>query len=241
MCLVGCLLSASFPVTEKRDRPVYQHELAGWISLHGPPASMSGEVTGPHAIRQEPGNGEDLAAPSPPPANEVMREKTTYEKNRERKQTQGNRGRSSPEDVSPQSMKKSAASPDARVGSMSPGMAGAAYGTPSSKTETTGNPRNDGAVFAPGELDSPPGVRKRVRPEYPVTARKQKIEGRVVIRLIVDAQGLPVDCAVYRGEPSGYFEQAALEAAYKMRFLPGKKQGRPVRTMVLLPFDFRLK
>lgn len=96
-------------------------------------------------------------------------------------------------------------------------------------------------VFAPGQLDHPPTPLRRVRPEYPPEARKKRTEGRVLVRMIVDSKGLPTQCAIHAAAPPGYFEAAALEAARKMRFSPGRKDGRAVRTTVLLPFDFKLR
>ena len=98
-----------------------------------------------------------------------------------------------------------------------------------------------GDVFAPGELDRPPTLLRHVRPEYPPEARKKRTEGRVLVRLIVDSKGLPTQCAIHAAAPPGYFEAAALEAARKMHFSPGRKDGRAVRTVVLLPFDFKLR
>lgn len=110
---------------------------------------------------------------------------------------------------------------------------------------TTGGRTENGSAgqgpYMPGQLDHLPSVLRAVRPDYPAEARKKKIEGRVVVRLIVDSAGLPAHCAVHAAEPDGYFEEAALAAARKTRFIPGKKGGRPVQCLVLLPFDFRLR
>jgi protein TonB len=57
----------------------------------------------------------------------------------------------------------------------------------------------------------------------------------------VDAAGLPQECSVRAADPPGYFEEAALKAAQKMRFIPGTLNGTPVNTLVLLPFTFRLR
>jgi protein TonB len=67
------------------------------------------------------------------------------------------------------------------------------------------------------------------------------IEGTVMVELVVDTAGLPKACAIRSAEPAGYFEEAALSAAQKMRFIPGKINGTPVNTLVLLPFTFRLR
>jgi protein TonB len=68
-----------------------------------------------------------------------------------------------------------------------------------------------------------------------------RIEGAAVVELVVDTDGLPRACVIRSAQPPGYFEEAALYAAQRMRFMPGKLNGRPVNTLVLLPFAFRLR
>ncbi|SDF83668.1 protein TonB [Desulfovibrio legallii] len=106
--------------------------------------------------------------------------------------------------------------------------------------QTAGTPQGD-PLYAPNQLDRPPTVTRPVRPDYPDRARSRRLEGRVVVRLVVESSGLPGHCSVHAAQPRGYFEDAALEAARRMRFRPGRKDGRAVRTVVLLPFDFRLQ
>lgn len=116
---------------------------------------------------------------------------------------------------------------------------GTRHDTAASSAGTGGS--GGSGLYMPGQLDHLPSVLRPVKPDYPPDAKKKRIEGRVVVRLIVDSTGRPTECAVHAAEPSGYFEEAALGAARKMRFIPGKKNGRPVRTLVLLPFAFRLR
>ena len=116
---------------------------------------------------------------------------------------------------------------------------GTQHDTAASSAGTGGS--GGSGLYMPGQLDHLPSVLRPVKPDYPPDAKKKRIEGRVVVRLIVDSTGRPTECAVHAAEPSGYFEEAALGAARKTRFIPGKKNGRPVRTLVLLPFAFRLR
>ncbi|MDR1241923.1 MAG: TonB family protein [Deltaproteobacteria bacterium] len=104
-------------------------------------------------------------------------------------------------------------------------------------------PRQFGGFFAYDQdhVDQRPSISRRFEPEYPARARRMNVEGMVVVELIVDTGGLPKACAVHSAEPSGYFEEAALNAAQKMRFIPGKISGAPVNTLVQLPFVFRLR
>lgn len=107
-------------------------------------------------------------------------------------------------------------------------------GTPEGTTHASG-------VFAAHQVDKMPSVTRRVVPRYPSAAKKEGIEGRVVVRLVVDTSGMPGQCSINNASPQGYFEEAALQAAHKMRFTPGEKAGKPVKTLVLLPFEFRLR
>lgn len=113
---------------------------------------------------------------------------------------------------------------------------GSASGEGVSKTPGGGE-----GVFTLGQLDTPPAVIRQVRPEYPPEAQRRGIEGRVTVRLIVDTEGKPTQCAVQSAQPAGVFEKSALKAAGAMRFTPGRTKGRAVRTLVLLPFDYRLR
>jgi protein TonB len=97
------------------------------------------------------------------------------------------------------------------------------------------------SVYDQDHVDQRPSISRRAEPEYPTRARRMNIEGAVTVELIVDTAGLPKACAVRSAEPAGYFEEAALNAAQKTRFIPGKINGTPVNTLVLLPFVFRLR
>ncbi|MFZ5813279.1 MAG: energy transducer TonB [Thermodesulfobacteriota bacterium] len=96
------------------------------------------------------------------------------------------------------------------------------------------------AAYGPDAVDERPSVLRRVEPRYPEQARRRREEGKVLVRLVVDAQGRPTDCAVLASEPAGTFDAAALEAVRRFRFRPGKLAGRAVATVVHIPFAFSL-
>ncbi|MEK6336798.1 MAG: TonB family protein [Acidobacteriota bacterium] len=80
----------------------------------------------------------------------------------------------------------------------------------------------------------------RVEPEYPQDAREKGIEGTVQLGMTIDHQGLPQNIVVKRSVyPS--IDQAAIEAARKMRFEPGIKNGEPASMVITVEFDFRLE
>jgi protein TonB len=118
--------------------------------------------------------------------------------------------------------------------------AGREGGTSSPASGVSG-PGADSGVHDASRVDQKPSILRRVKPEYPEKARNSRIDGTVVVRIVIDTAGLPGECVIHSASPPEYFEEAALAAARRTRFLPGRIKGRPVRTLVLLPFAFRLK
>jgi protein TonB len=112
-----------------------------------------------------------------------------------------------------------------------------------SSTASGPSPRQfDGlAAYEQDHIDQRPSVVRRVEPEYPARAIRMRIEGTALVEMVVDTDGMPQACVVRSAQPPGYFEEAVLYAAQKTRFTPGKLKGRPVNTLVVLPFAFRLR
>ena len=63
---------------------------------------------------------------------------------------------------------------------------------------------------------------------YPSEARAAGVEGRVLVRYDVTADGRVENAAVVSAEPSGVFENEALAAVRSWRFRPSAKEGKPV-------------
>ncbi|HOX24680.1 MAG TPA: energy transducer TonB [Candidatus Krumholzibacteria bacterium] len=95
----------------------------------------------------------------------------------------------------------------------------------------------------PGKADMavPPRLVEYVAPEYPEAARRDGIEGAVLIRLLIDADGAIVTAEVARGVSENVeLEAAALAAAKQCVFAAGSVNGRPVRMWAQLPIVFEL-
>jgi len=75
--------------------------------------------------------------------------------------------------------------------------------------------------------------------KYPVIARKQGIEGNVIVKIVVDEEGRPQNPIIMRS-PSPLLDEAALEAVMKQLFEPGRQRGRAVKVEVVIPVKFRL-
>ena len=94
-------------------------------------------------------------------------------------------------------------------------------------------------VYTPGHGISAPRALYDPDPDYSEEARKVKLQGRVVLSLIVDATGRPRTVKVARSLGMG-LDEKAIEAVETWRFVPGMKDGRPVATRVEVEVNFRL-
>ncbi len=94
--------------------------------------------------------------------------------------------------------------------------------------------------FNINEVDDVPQVLRSVPPEYPYSARRSRTEGKVVLRLLVKKDGKPDNLTIHSSSPEGIFDAAALSAAQRWSFKPGRYAGKNVDTWVLLPFNFEL-
>jgi protein TonB len=81
-------------------------------------------------------------------------------------------------------------------------------------------PRKIPEIYTPGQVDRNPRVLRPFTPVYPFDAQRRGIEGKVVIRFVVDENGQVQDPEVIEAEPAGVFEQAALAAIVKYKFDP---------------------
>ena len=61
---------------------------------------------------------------------------------------------------------------------------------------------------------------KQVLPEYPSVAFSQNISGFVTVGFNIAKSGQVVDLKVVNSQPSGVFDQAALEAVNQWRYAP---------------------
>ncbi len=77
------------------------------------------------------------------------------------------------------------------------------------------------------------------RVSYPDLARKEGIEGRVVLQFVVTKDGKVINPEVIRGIGAGC-DEAALEAIKHARFEPGMQRGKAVDVQFQLPIVFKL-
>lgn len=87
-----------------------------------------------------------------------------------------------------------------------------------------------------------PKVVSEVKPEYTPEAMKARIEGTVMMTVVVRTDGTPGDIEVTKSLDTNYgLDKAAVTALSQWRFEPGRKDGKPVPVRVTVEMRFTLK
>ncbi|TJY56782.1 energy transducer TonB [Sinimarinibacterium sp. CAU 1509] len=80
----------------------------------------------------------------------------------------------------------------------------------------------------------------RIAPQYPRQALRDGIAGEVTLEITVGPDGTVKSARVKSAKPRGYFESAAVAAAYKGRFRPKVVDGTPQETTGVYTVKFTL-
>jgi TonB family protein len=86
---------------------------------------------------------------------------------------------------------------------------------------------------------SAPALTHQVPPEYTPEAKLAKIQGTVLVNLIVDESGAPEHVHVLRGLDSG-LDDKAVEAVRQYTFTPAMEDGKPVPVSLNVEVNFRI-
>jgi protein TonB len=91
--------------------------------------------------------------------------------------------------------------------------------------------------YSAHELDVYPALRGPLKLEYPErTARA--ISGRALVMLALSEAGLVDEVSIVKSEPEGYVEDAVRGALGLARFFPAQKNGRAVKSRILVTVEF---
>ena len=98
--------------------------------------------------------------------------------------------------------------------------------------KTDKSAHTDAAIRQPTVLTNP-------EPKYSQAALQAKVEGRVLLSIMVDENGIPQDITVIT--PLGFgLDEEAKDCVAKWRFKPGAKNGIAVKTQASVEVNFRL-
>lgn len=104
----------------------------------------------------------------------------------------------------------------------------------------------------PPALPAPPPAPKTVAasavryrqppaPVYPMVSRRAHETGQVVVRVLIDAQGLPAQSRVQQTSGHARLDESALAAVRAARFHPYTEDGTAQPVWVLIPIAFELE
>jgi len=91
-------------------------------------------------------------------------------------------------------------------------------------------------------FDKPPKLRKMVYDEdkdYPKVAAQAGIEGKVLLKIVVDERGKVIYAVVLQSD-SPMFDEAAKKIVRRWEFLPAEQSGNPVKATITIPVSFVL-
>jgi TonB family protein len=131
------------------------------------------------------------------------------------------------------------------------------------KTTRTFENAQSSRIFEFEDVSKKPKMINKVRPEYPESARKEGLEGIVVITITINETGSVENAEIFQAlndsvqfitDESGKREvkfinksniitsldQSAINAATKIKFEPAELNGQPVKVKMNIPLNFRL-
>jgi TonB family protein len=124
------------------------------------------------------------------------------------------------------------------------GNCGGSPGGPTDSGNNTGKttdcpPMEENGIYRTGRGVSAPKPIYQPSPEYGKKSLKAKLEGSVLLDVVVTAEGTTRDVAVKKGL-SPDLDQKAVEAVSKWKFAPAMKDGQPVAVRLVVMVDFHL-
>lgn len=79
-----------------------------------------------------------------------------------------------------------------------------------------------------------------IEPSYSEEARREKFQGTVVLKAVVNEKGLPTEIAIL-GRPLGFgLDEKAIEALNQWRFRPAYIDGEPCKAPIRVEMNFKL-
>ncbi len=85
-----------------------------------------------------------------------------------------------------------------------------------------------------------PSILSEFKIPYPTEAKAKKVEGKVVMELLIDAQGAVRDARLVSSPGAGLGE-AAIEAVRRFKFRPAEVEGKPVAVKTRFTYNFVLE
>lgn len=92
-------------------------------------------------------------------------------------------------------------------------------------------------IYEPDQVDQKAKILKKSEPRYTEQARRNRVTGWVVLRVVLQASGKIGEIQVIRGLPDGLTEEC-IKVAREIRFEPAMKDGQPVSMYTKVEYFF---
>jgi len=90
------------------------------------------------------------------------------------------------------------------------------------------------------QVDTLPVLKERVNPNYPAGAAEKKIEGIVIVNVLISETGDVVEVIVTQGLPGGFNEET-IKAVRQWKYEPAMKDGQRVKVWKQWAITFKLR
>jgi TonB family protein len=97
-----------------------------------------------------------------------------------------------------------------------------------------------GGPYRPGSGIEAPRLLHEVKADYTEDARRQNVEGDVLLEIVVRSDGAVGDVKILNGLGAG-LDQRAVQAVRQWRFAPARRFGSPVDVIVQVSVEFKLR
>jgi protein TonB len=100
--------------------------------------------------------------------------------------------------------------------------------------------RNSETPSGNATISARPRYRTNSTPDYPLSCKRRREEGMVLLNVVVQADGLPAAVSLAQSSGHPLLDKAALDAVRRWTFEPGLAAGVPVSSRVVVPVRFSL-
>ena len=136
-----------------------------------------------------------------------------------------------------------AIAPSANTPAPSAATPAATAATQSNATGSSNVPAAPPAPPAPPKVELPSSdadYLNNAKPAYPAISKRLGEQGRVVVRVFIDADGQPSQASVKQSSGFDRLDQASVETALKWRYAPGKRAGVAQGMWFDVPLNWQL-
>lgn len=97
--------------------------------------------------------------------------------------------------------------------------------------------QQDETIYRPGNGVSAPRLIRDVKPQYTADAMRRKVNGGVLLRCVVDRDGVPTRLEIINALDDE-LDRASMETLKQWRFEPGRKNGEAVLVQIDVTMAF---